>query len=369
MHLNYDQQLEFKRQAVVQAFERIDPLLKSLIAPCEPSPSPLAYRNKIQLPVAAGKQGMQIGLYQRNSHDILQIDQCPVHCPLGEHVFQQAVAAVKDSQISPYDPKTHTGELRYILIRTAVNTKQVLVTFVTRSQEQNPILHSIASAIMQQCPEVKGIVQNTNSRKDNVVLSQHYSLIQGSPFIEEELCGLRFRISSASFFQINTAQAENLYAKALEFAELNDQMIALDAYCGIGTLSLLAAKHAKHVIGIECVSEAIVDAIENAKLNKISNASFFCSNAETFINTLQEVDIALLNPPRKGCEKSFLEKLAKLAPKRIVYISCDPVTLARDTALLRKCGFQIDKIQPYDMFPQTTHVECVAVLKGLSEGQ
>jgi 23S rRNA (uracil1939-C5)-methyltransferase len=189
-----------------------------------------------------------------------------------------------------------------------------------------------------------------------------YKTLAGQGAIEEVIHGLTFKVSPASFFQVNPAQAEQLYQKALDFAALTGQERVLDAYCGVGTLSLILARHAKEVVGVECVPQAIEDAKENAALNHIHNASFVCAPAEDFISTLEAVDVAILNPPRKGCEPSFLERLQVLHPKRIVYVSCDPATLARDLQILCSSGYQLQAVQPFDMFPQTAHVETVVKL-------
>lgn len=349
MHLNYAQQLILKQKLVVKAMERVGKLNNIPVQECLPSPSPLGYRNKIQLPVV----GKHIGLYARNSHDLVDVKECLVHCALGENVYGKVAAIVKASEIDA---------LRYILIKSAVNTGQVLVTLVTTG-EGSEILNTIAKAIMEQCPEVRGVVQNVKESDDNVVLGKEFRLLCGESSIVESLCGIRFKISPASFFQVNTAQAENLYQKALELADLTGVEECLDAYCGVGTLSLLIAQQAKHVVGIECVPEAISDAMENAKENSICNVDFQCGNAEDIIKTLQPIDVAFLNPPRKGCEKSFLEQLSRLAPKKIVYISCDPGTLARDMAYLIEQGYAVKTVQPFDMFPQTAHVESVTLLE------
>ncbi len=363
MHLSYDHQIDLKRQLVLKALERVGKLTDIAVEPCIASPSPLHYRNKIQLPVTASDEGLKIGLYARNSHDLIEVDHCLVHCELGETVFQKVSKIIKESGITSYNHATHTGVLRFVLIKSAINTKEVLVTLVT-AFEAPEVLKQISDSIMQQCPEVKGVSLNINEAQGNVVLGGNFKLLNGRDFIEEVLAGLTFRVSPSSFFQVNTAQAENLYAKALEFAALTGKENVLDAFCGVGTLSLLIAQQAKHVVGVECVPEAISDAIVNAKRNAIENTEFICANAEDYISTINAIDVAFLNPPRKGCEKQFLEKLTELNPKRIVYISCDPGTLARDLALLREKGYNIVVIQPFDMFPQTSHVECVALLEG-----
>ncbi|HUD01934.1 MAG TPA: 23S rRNA (uracil(1939)-C(5))-methyltransferase RlmD [Rhabdochlamydiaceae bacterium] len=347
MHLDYPQQLETKRQRVIDALERIGKIFNVPVASCVPSPNPLAYRNKIQLPVDLTR----MGLYAFNSHDIVEIEKCYIHCSLGEKVFAQV------KQILKADPDP---ALKFVLIKTGVSTNQVLVILVTEG-EGSPALPATAEKIMESAPEIKGVVQNIKTTADNVVLGKTFRTLAGHSSIVDKICGLHFKVSPASFFQVNPAQAENLYQKALEFCELKGEETVLDAYCGVGTLSLIVAPHAKHVIGVECVPDAIADAEENAKRNQIKNTVFHCAPAEDFIGTLSSIDVAILNPPRKGCEPAFLEKLLQLKPKRIVYVSCDPATLARDLALLQK-GYTINAVQPFDMFPQTIHVESIVQL-------
>lgn len=364
MHLDYSKQLEFKQQQVFRAFERLPVSIvnEAIIAPCLPSPSPLAYRNKIQLPISKDENGqMLIGLYARSSHDIVNIEKCYVHCELGEDVFQHVQTILKQSNLQSYDPISGLGELKYLLIKTAINTQQVLVVLVTSDVDTSQ-LTSVAKTIMDRCPSVKGVIQNVNGINNNVVLGNQFRLLAGNDAVEEKICGLTFKVSPASFFQVNPAQAECLYTKAIELADFNGEENVLDAYCGVGTLSLLIAQKAKHVIGVECVSEAIEDAKQNAIANRMANTSFVCANAEFFILNVENIDVVFLNPPRKGCDITFLAGLTKLNPKTIIYISCDPGTLARDVSYLQQNGYELNLIQPFDMFPQTAHVECVVRL-------
>jgi len=364
MHLAYPEQLVIKRQRVVDALQRIGKLDAIEVGPCLPSPSPLAYRNKIQMPVRESPTGgLQIGLYARSSHDLVEVETCHIHCPLGEQVYKEAAPIIKQSGIKAYDPATGSGELRHILIKSAVNTGEALVILVTNG-EATPLLKKIAGQIMSRCPAVKGVVHNIHTERDNVILGSVNKILEGSGIIQETLCGMQFKVSPASFFQVNPQQAEHLYEKALEFAQLKGHETVLDAYCGVGTMSLFFARQAKKVIGVECVPEAIEDAKENARLNQIQNAEFICGNAETIIDSLADIDTIILNPPRKGCEPSFLEGIGRLRPATVVYISCDSATLSRDLAVLHQMGYHVDFIQPYDMFPQTAHVECVAKVSG-----
>jgi 23S rRNA (uracil1939-C5)-methyltransferase len=345
MHLEYPEQLKAKRQRVVDALERIGKLNSFEVLPCHPSPLALGYRNKIQLP--EGK-----GLFAYNSHEIVEVDHCYIHCDLGEKAL---------AEIRPLLSRLPKGELRHLLIKTAVQTQEVLVTLVT-TQENPAHLLEIAKQIIRASPKIKGVVQNINPSTNNTILSRKFKTLIGEPCIFESILGLSFKVSSASFFQVNPMQAEILYKKTLELAALSSKETVLDAFCGVGTISLLAASHAKKVIGIECVREAICDAEDNAQRNRIGNVQFHCGQAESLISTLGAIDVAILNPPRKGCESSFLKELAEKRPSRILYISCDPATLARDLAYLTSQGYEPDFIQPFDMFPQTAHVECLVRL-------
>jgi 23S rRNA (uracil1939-C5)-methyltransferase len=347
MHLNYPQQLEAKRDRVIDALERIAKIDVEVL-PCISSPQPLAYRNKIQLPVSVNNR---LGLYARNTHDLVEIEQCAIHCPLGEKVFGHIQRILKTS------PKT--TDLKHVLIKTSVNTEQVLVILVTKSQEPPTFL---ADQIFKSTSEIKGVVQNINPSENNVILGREFRTLVGRGWIEEQLCGLHFKVSPASFFQVNTAQAQALYQKVLELACLTGKEKVLDAYCGVGTLSLIVARQVREVIGIESVAEAIIDAKENARLNQIRNAKFICGRAEEKISQLGKIDVAIINPPRKGCDRAFLEILGEKRPQRILYVSCDPATLARDLQFLTQKGYRLNTVQPFDMFPQTMHVECVAAL-------
>lgn len=365
MHLTYPKQLEIKRQRVVDAMQRIGKFENLNIAHCEPSFQSVGYRNKIQLPVRQGKNGIALGLFAKSSHQLIEIERCLIHSTIGEKAYQAILKIIKDTQIEAYDPASGKGEFRHLLIKSAVNTEEVLVVLVTNQDPSIPILQ-LAQAIMEEIPEVKGVVHNQHLENDNVILGNTYTVLKGQGHIKERLGHLLFKVSPASFFQVNPLQAEKLYAYALQLAELSGNETVLDVYCGVGTLSLFFAGQAKKVIGIECVSDAIADAIENAQLNGFDNVHFVCSPAEKyFVEYKREdevCDVVLLNPPRKGCDASLLKEMQKLSPKKIIYISCDPATLARDLALLNGYGYQVDCIQPVDMFPQTAHVECVAKL-------
>lgn len=347
MHLDYPQQLEAKRARVIDALQRIAKI-DAEVLPCIASPQQLAYRNKIQLPLGRDNQ---LGLYERGTHNLIAIEKCAIHCALGEEVFAHIQRILKTF------PKIDT--LKHILIKTSVDTQQALVVLVTKDRAS--LMH-FAEQIFKAMEAIQGVVQNINPSEGNVILGEEYQTLVGQGWIKEQLCGLHFKVSPASFFQVNPKQAQTLFEKVTEFAFLTGKETVLDAYCGVGTLSLILAKHAKEIIGIESVAAAISDAKENARRNQITNAHFLCGRAEEKIASLDRVDVAILNPPRKGCECSFLDALALKRPRTILYISCDPATLARDVQRLIQKGYVISKVQPLDMFPQTMHVECIVTL-------
>ncbi|WP_059359357.1 23S rRNA (uracil(1939)-C(5))-methyltransferase RlmD [Parachlamydia acanthamoebae] len=361
MHLGYPKQLEMKRQIVLNALERIGHLKNISIDPCVSSPQELEYRNKIQLPVMMKPDGLTVGLYARNSHIIIPVDHCLIHCEQGENVYQSVLKLLKQSDIAPYDERTGKGVLRHLLIKSALQTSESLVILVT-SQEKCTSLQALAQQIMQACPEVKGVIQNINRKRDNVILGTDWHTLAGKSYIREMICDHHFHISPSAFFQVNPAQAESIYQHVLSLADLDKTKTFLDAFCGVGTMTLIAAGQAKECIGIECVPQAIEDANANAQLNQISNAVFYCDHAESKIQSLKDIDVVFLNPPRKGCEESLLNRLKIVKPETILYMSCDPATLARDLKILVQHGYQIEQVTPFDMFPQTAHVETVVKL-------
>lgn len=366
MHLSYDGQLLAKQQRVAAALKRIGKIEDVHVLPCIASPSPLSYRNKIQLPIQEKQGKTVLGLYAHGSHDLVEIDACLIHCPLGEQIFKQVRQVITHSGTPPFDPVTGKGVFKHLVIKSASQTGQALVILVT-TVYPSAGLQQVAKQIMEQCPQVKGVIHNIQPQNNNVILGRQYIVLEGQGSIQEQILGKTFQISPAAFFQVNHAQAEQIYSKVLELAQLSGKETVLDAYCGVGTLSLILASQARQVIGVESVSEAIQDACENARLNGISNVQFTCADAENYIfsvdASLAAIDCIVLNPPRKGCEKRFLEGIGQLKPAVLIYVSCDPATLARDLAYLMSFGYQVEHVQPFDMFPQTAHVETVVKLR------
>jgi len=356
MHLSYEAQLRLKQQRVIDAFKRIGGFKGIIVNPCIPSPEPFGYRNKIQLPVQGDP--LKIGLYERRSHELVDIDACLIHCQLGESIFQHVRQLLKKSTIIPYCSQSGRGELRHVLIKSAVNRGQALVVFVTNGKA-SPALKARAKALYDKLDTVKGVVQNINRSRSNVILGKHYQTLEGEGTIEETICDLKFTVSPASFFQVNVHQAESLYQHVTQAAQ--SARFVIDAYCGVGTLSLLLSAQAEKVIGIESVPEAIQDAQKNAAANGITNAEFFCQPVEKALDTLSQGDVVILNPPRKGCAPEVIDAIHQ---ERVIYVSCDPATCARDLSRLK--GYTINSIQPFDMFPQTAHVETVVVINKIT---
>ncbi len=348
MHLNYPAQLEMKRRRVKDALERIGGFQNSHVEQVVPSPRDFSYRNKIQLPV----QGPRIGLYERGTHELVDIEHCLIHSDLGESVYRPIRSLFRELEFD------QGCEIRHILVKSAVHTGQVLVVVVTEGPPSSK-LQKFADRLLGALPAVKGVVHNLNKKGSNVVLGDHYQTLAGQNFVRDEICGMLFHVSPASFFQVNPFQAEALYRHVLGL--IAPGLTVVDAYCGVGTLSLLASKKARRVIGIEVVPDAIEDAKRNAELNGVKNVDFHCLPVEKALQELRQGDVVILNPPRKGCAPKVISTLLSRRPQSIIYVSCDPATLARDLSLLE--GYRLLSVQPFDMFPQTAHVETVALLQ------
>ena len=347
-HLSYTEQLKVKQLRVKEALRRIGHLEVN-VEECRPSPSPFHYRNKIQLPLVWEQEGLKIGLYRRDSHEIIPIQACLIQSHEGEKILHKLKPLLQEEKT-----------LRTLLIRTAKFTGEALVVLVTSGGKD---LKTLAYKIMEQLPEVKGVIENINTSENNVVLGSKWNTLAGAPYLEEKLLGKRFKISAGAFFQVNSEQAEALFSEAMKLACLKKSDTVWDAYCGVGTLALFAAEHVKHVFGTEAFDTAIEDAKKNARLNGVANATFQTARAEDALSKLPQPDVIFLNPPRKGCAEKLMKQIIEKRVERVIYISCDPATLARDLKTLVSGGYEICSIQPFDMFPQTTHVETLVSLK------
>ena len=344
------------------------------VAPIIGMENPFHYRNKVQSVFGLNSKGELInGIYRLGTHKLIPIRDCMIEDEEADSILETIRQLAKERGIEPYDEDFGTGVLRHVLIRRAVSTNQTLVVLVSGCPRFRP-KDSFAHEIARRHPSVKGVLLHLNDEKTSMVLSSNpCKLIWGQGWIEDELCGLRFRISAKSFYQVNPTQAARLYTIAMRMARLSQTDVVVDAYCGTGTIGLIASKWgAGRVLGIELNPSAVEDARENAALNGIENASFVCGDASEVLKAMSKgslegydstADVVFIDPPRSGSDERFLSSVIRLAPKTIVYISCNAQTLARDLRYLTTMGpYRMYGAQPVDMFPQTTHVETVALL-------
>lgn len=364
-HLNYEAELKIKYQRVADAFERIGGLNVNL-QPIIGAQTTDGYRNKAQYPVGTERGKVKIGFFAPRSHRIVDCR----NCRLQPDSFTAALRAfdkwIKDEKISLYDELTHKGLLRHIYLREAMATGEVMACVVVNG-ENIPKPEILVGYLLKEVPFLKSLVLNVNRERTNVIMGDKCRTLWGDSYITDELCGCKFRISPLSFYQVNRAQAEVLYKKAAEYADLQGKETLLDLYCGTGTIGLTMADKVKNLIGVEVVPQAIEDAKVNAELNGIENARFICDDASGAAARLEEEgvrpDVILLDPPRKGCDEALVETVSRMSPERIVYVSCDPATLARDCARFREHGYTVREATPVDLFPRTSHVETVALIQ------
>lgn len=362
--LAYKAQLEFKKNKIKNAFSRTAKLSVVVNDPIGMD-NPYFYRNKIQMPVGKDRFGKIItGFYKANTHVIVPIEKCYIEDERSSPILKTIRELMKEIRVEPYDEDKRTGVLRHVLIRTSYYKKQIMVVLVT-NVNSFPGQRNFVNALLAKHPEITTIVQNINKRDTNVILGNYENILHGKGFIEDSLLDINYQISSKSFYQTNPTQTEKLYTAAIEAAGITQDDIVFDAYTGIGTIALLAAKKAKHVIGVEIVSQAVRDAIRNAKHNNITNVEFHVADVSDHMvemaNQKTKIDVLFMDPPRKGADERFLKSVLTLSPKKIIYVSCEPETLARDIKIL-SAKYEIKNIQPVDMFPQTQHVETVVVL-------
>ena len=365
-HMSYEEELAAKGQRVRDALERVGGVHLEL-PPVLGAESPLRYRNKVQFPVSRGKCGLSIGFYRPRSHDVVDTEDCLLQ-PEADTALRLAFKGwMEDFQIPAYDECTGRGLIRHLYIRT--NRAGEALCCVVANGKELPHTGELSGALRAAVPKLAGLVLNVNLRDTNVILGDAYRTLWGRDWLEEELCGLTFRLSVPSFFQINRDQTERLYQLALEFAGLTGEETVLDLYCGIGTISLCLARRAGHVIGAEVVPQAVEDARANALRNGVTNAEFFCGDAGEVAARLAgqgvRPQVICVDPPRKGLAPEVPAVLASMAPDRIVYVSCDPATLARDVKRLEELGYRAVQAQPVDLFPRTAHVETVCLLSKL----
>ena len=364
-HIKYNETLKIKKGVVENNLKKAG-LPTITVNECIGMQNPYNYRNKLQYPVGIVEGKPEMGVFQERSHRIIPTKKCYIQNTLIQKIANDIYRFICENNISVYNEEKHTGEIRHIYIRIGIKTNEVLVVIVSNTTKITKE-DELVKYITERHPEVKTIVKNINSKKTNVILGSENKVLFGNGYIEDELLGYKFKISPMSFYQVNPIQTEVLYTKAIEKAELTGNETVFDLYCGIGTIGICASKHAKKLYGIETIPEAIEDAKENARLNKIENAEFIVGNVEEELPKLLEKenvmpDVVFLDPPRKGCDKKTLETLLEVEPKKIIYISCNSATLARDLKILES-KYKIGNVQPVDMFPYTSHVESIVVLK------
>ena len=365
-NLSYAEQLGFKQrktERLLGEFGRVEPIIGM--------DEPYHYRNKVQAAFATARNGKIIsGVYQSGTHSIVCVDSCLTEDRKADEIIVSVRNMLRSFKIQPYDERSGSGTLRHVLVKRGFKTNQIMVVLVT-SGPIFPAKNNFVKALRKEHPDITTIVHNINPYQTSLVLGERENVLYGTGKIEDELCGLTFRISPRSFYQINPVQTEVLYNTAMEYADMSGSEKVIDAYCGIGTIGLVASKRAGEVIGVELNHDAVHDAISNAKRNGIKNVRFFCDDAGEFMLGMaqdgERADIVFMDPPRAGSDECFLSSLVTLAPKKIVYISCNPETQQRDLRLLTKRGYKVEKIQPVDMFPHTNHVETVVLLSQLKQ--
>lgn len=364
MHIDYNYQLEIKKGIIENALSRIGGIthgVDEMIGADEA----FRYRNKMIFPVGEDKAGAPLcGFFRERSHDIIPLDDCL----LGDEINARVILAIKEHMkkysIPAYDEKSHKGVIRKIFTRKGAVSGEVMV-LISANAEEIAKKEELVEKLCKISPLIVSIILNVNKKRTNLVLGDKNIVLFGRERISDTLCGAEYEISAHSFYQINHTQTEKLYKKALEYADISKDDTVMDIYCGIGTISLYAAKKAKKVIGVEIVPQAIADAKENAKRNGIYNAEFYCADAEELVPRLISKgispDVVILDPPRKGSDESTLSAIKKAKPERVVYVSCNPATLARDLKFLED-AYKVTKVSGVDMFPNTNHVETVALL-------
>lgn len=361
MDVPYEQQLEQKKRDTAKLLQNFCKLEK-----IHGMKEPEHYRNKVSAVFTHDKKGNPLsGVYEEGTHYVVPIEECFLEDKKADEIIGTIRGMLKSFKIKVFDEDTGYGLLRHVLVRVGKASGQIMVVLVVASPVF-PSKNNFVKALLKIHPEITTIVLNVNDRRTSMVLGDREQAIYGKGFIEDELCGKTFKISPKSFYQINPVQTEVLYSKAIEFAGLTGKETVIDAYCGIGTIGLIAADQAKKVIGVELNKDAVRDAVQNAKRNQIKNVDFYQKDAGAFMVQLAEqqtqVDVVFMDPPRAGSDEAFLSSLVKLQPQRVVYISCNPETLARDLKYLVKKGYMVQKAEACDMFPFTVHVEVATLL-------
>ncbi len=364
-HLSYTGQLKAKEQQVRDAFQRIGHLQAVEVLPIIGAEDPWHYRNKMQFPVAFANGSLEIGCYAAATHKVVGVENCLIQKQRNNDIVKVVHRWMEEYNISAYNEKTGQGLVRHVMGRVGVNTGEVMAVIITATYDL-PYSKELVKMLREGVPGLKSVVQNINKKQTNIIMGFKTKLLYGKATIKDRLGNFKFNISAQSFFQVNSAQTEKLYNKAVEFSALTGNETVVDCYCGTGTISLYLAKHAKKVYGIEIVAQAIEDAQRNAEDNRCTNVEFILSDATLKMQELAEQglrpEVVLLDPPRAGCEEKLLAAITQVRPQRIVYVSCNPASLARDLSYLEQNGYKTELAQPVDMFPMTHHVETVVLM-------
>ena len=376
-HLTYERQLAYKEKKVRDCLVRIGGVDADEVEwlPIIGMEDPWQYRNKAQFPVRMqrdneGRPYPAAGFYAGRTHNIVPVTDCAIQHPCMKGILETVLTWMREQNVPAYDESSHTGLVRHIYIRRAYHTGQIMVCFVINSRGISSLLQETLLQKLTGILGMTGIFLNSNTDRTNVILGKEMKLLWGQAYIEDRVGDIRYHISPQSFYQVNPEQTEKLYQTALEFAGLSGEETVWDLYCGIGTISLFLAQRARKVYGVEIVPEAVQNAKENARLNGIVNAEFFCGAAEEVVPRLAgQADVVVVDPPRKGCDGVLLDTIAGMGPERIVYVSCDPGTLARDVKKLGEMGYGVKKVRAVDMFGQGGNVETVCLLSKLHSDQ
>lgn len=358
LHMTYEKQLALKKKRLEELLKGICPV-RSIIGMTEP----YHYRNKVHAAFDRDRKGNFIsGIYEANSHKVVPVELCLLEDKKADEIIGTIRGMLKSFKIRVYDEDTGYGLLRHVLVKRGFATGEIMVVLVTASPVF-PSKNNFVRALREKHPEITTVIQNINGRGTSMVLGDKEQVLYGRGYIEDVLCGYRFRISSKSFYQINPVQTEKLYEKAIELAGLTGKETVIDAYCGIGTIGMIASRSAGKVIGVELNADAVRDANSNAKRNEVKNIQFYCNDAGKFMVSMaargEKADVVIMDPPRSGSTEEFMDCVKALGPSRVVYVSCDPETLARDLKYFKKLGYVAKEGWGVDMFPWTGHVEVV----------
>ena len=385
--MSYERQLAFKAQKVQDNLERVGgfspQFLNRIMEPALGMDSPFGYRNKAQFPFGTDKEGNPVtGFYAGRTHDIIPNTDCALGVSVNREILEIILNFMKKNKIPSYDEKTGKGLIRHVLIRYGFATREIMVCLVVNGTEISEAGELLSE--LSKIPGMTSITLSSNMLRTNVIMGDSFDVLWGSGYITDYIGGIKYRISPLSFYQVNPVQTENLYSLALEYADLKGHETVWDLYCGIGTISLFLAQKARKVYGVEIIPQAIDDARENARINGIENVEFFVGKAEEVLpgwyqqyavsggdsaGNEARADVVIVDPPRKGCDEALLGTIVEMAPERVVYVSCDPATLARDLKYLCGQGYMLERVRAVDMFPETVHVETVVLLSKLNTKQ